>query len=75
MSAADATPTFIAPHAKKGKRPSGERRSGYGILNPFDHKFEPVIDRKIESGNIRAAVAWLWVGYPHRERPSPKETV
>jgi hypothetical protein len=42
--------------------PEAELRSGYGFLNLFDRKPEPVIDSSFESGNMLAAVAKSWGG-------------
>jgi len=54
---------FITLRGKEAAgRPEARRRFGYGTLNLFDHKSEPVIDSDFESGNMLAAFAKSWGG-------------
>jgi hypothetical protein len=52
MSAADATPAFITSCVIAIWFQAGASKN----RNPLDHKFEPVIDSGIESGNIPPAL-------------------
>jgi hypothetical protein len=59
---------FMALHGKEAARASAaERRLVYRILNLLDHKSEPVIDSRFESGNM-PAVAKFWPGFGRASR-------